>query len=106
MPSGVVGELGAVVHRISNTFNLAERIIGIGGHLTHGIGDGQRLVECIINRLADDVTLGVGGLDDVAITVVEGGKRVISCIGHGGSKKTKIRLIYSYFGDILILNYI
>ena len=53
----VIGKLGAVPQRIGYVFNLSESVVGVGGDLAHRIGNGKRLVERVINCLADDVAL-------------------------------------------------
>ena len=79
-----------MVHRIGHAFNLAECVVGIGRSLTHGIGYGKRLIERVINSLTNRVTLRIGGLDNVAVSVVSGGEHVSACIGDGSSPAERI----------------
>jgi len=88
--AGVICELGAVVERIGDAFNLAERVVGIGGCLTHGICDGEGLVEAVVYRFTDDVILGICGLDNVAVAVVGGGEYVAASISDGGFSAKRV----------------
>ena len=71
-----------MIQRIRNAFNLTKRIIGVSCCLPHSVRHGKRLIETVIDGFTDRISLGISGLDYVAVSIVCGSENIPTRIGN------------------------